>query len=93
MLVLHRCDNPSCVNPSHLFLGSHSENVADKVSKGRQARGSRSGAAKLCESDVASIKTMLRRGGMTKKTIAMKFRVSRAAVSKISTGKNWGWLE
>lgn len=44
LCVLHRCDTPACVEVAHLFLGTHGDNAADKVAKGRQARGDRSGA-------------------------------------------------
>jgi hypothetical protein len=55
-VVLHSCDNSRCINPLHLRLGTHQDNVADKVAKGRQARGSRHGASKLTEIQVAEIR-------------------------------------
>lgn len=50
--VCHKCDNPSCVNPEHLFLGTFADNAADRDRKGRQAKGSRIGLAKLTEESV-----------------------------------------
>ncbi len=64
--VLHRCDNPGCVNPDHLFLGTHQDNMADKVKKNRQAKnhvkpgmaasGEKHGHAKLTKDDVEEIR-------------------------------------
>ena len=58
--VLHKCDNKLCVNPSHLFLGTHQDNMRDMVSKKRQAftRGEKSGNAKLTEYDVRLIREL-----------------------------------
>lgn len=64
-LVLHRCDNPPCCNPKHLFLGDDAANAADRVSKGRNGdlRGERNGRAKLSDADVAAIRSD-KRGGI-----------------------------
>ncbi len=103
MHVLHHCDNPPCVNPAHLFLGSNEDNIADRVAKGRSpagrhhwtaqrpnrvARGSRSGTAKLSEADAGKIRE-LRRAGYTQQEIADRFGVSRATVYLIQENKRW----
>jgi hypothetical protein len=53
--VLHKCDNPSCVNPNHLFLGSQSLNMKDKVRKGRHPKGENSASSKITEADAIAI--------------------------------------
>jgi len=76
-----------------MFLGSHADNMADKVAKGRQhdGAGERNGRAKLTGADVKAIRARLT-GGESHGAIARDFGVTRAAVSDIKTGKRWGHL-
>lgn len=86
-LICHKCDNPLCVNPRHLFSGTHKVNMGDAVSKGRQAHGQQSGAAKLKNEDIPKIRARL--GSETHEAIASDYGVSRATISLISSGKTW----
>lgn len=95
LFVLHKCDNPACVNPDHLFAGTHQDNQDDKVSKGRQARGAklahprasgeRSGTAKLTAQQVAEI----RASSTPQRALAARYGVTQAAISLIKIGRNW----
>ena len=89
--VLHRCDVPCCVNPAHLFLGTHADNVRDREEKGRgvppQTQGSSNGNAKLTDDDVAEIRLL--RGVFLQREIAKAYGVSQVNVSAIQTGKSW----
>lgn len=86
--VCHRCDNPACCNPSHLFLGTDAENKADMDGKGRRARGSRQGHAVLDEESVGAICGLIN-AGLSDTAIGSQFGVARAVIYLIRTRKNW----
>lgn len=89
--VLHRCDNPRCVRPSHLFLGTAAQNMADKCAKGRQARGSSHGSSKLRETDVIAIRRAIV-AGEPLNSIATRYGVTRHAIADIARRKSWAHL-
>lgn len=87
-VVMHKCDNPLCVNPSHLRSGTHQENQRDKVSKHRQASGESQGHAKLTVEQVVEIKRLLSLG-RTLKQVALLFGVKSGCISGIKYGHSW----
>lgn len=92
MHVLHACDHPSCVNPEHLFLGTHQANMADRDAKGRTARGSRLRDAmpkrKLDWWDVKCVRRLYA-GGKRIGEIASLFPVTRHQISHIVHNRQW----
>ncbi len=93
MCVCHNCDNPSCVNPAHLFLGTQVDNIKDMVSKGRGGnhKGENNGRTKLTNDNVISIKYLLSKG-IFQKYIALVYNVSQVTISRIKLGKNWSHI-
>ena len=87
MKVLHRCDNPACVRPEHLFLGTLRDNTNDMVSKGRAGwqRGQRQGTAKLTEPDVLAI----RRSRAGTLALALRYGVSVQNIRLIRSRQTW----
>lgn len=90
-IVQHTCDHPWCVRVSHLRVGTHQTNQADKVAKNRQAKGERNGRAKLTAEQAAEIRRR-RLAGEGPTALASEFGVSRRAVQFIQTGTNWAHL-
>lgn len=78
--VCHRCDNPPCVRPSHLFLGAHSVNMADAASKGRMP-----GRRELTDEQVAEIRRLYA-SGLTSPQIALRVSASRQQISRLVAG-------
>jgi hypothetical protein len=88
MVICHRCDNRSCCNPAHLFLGTQSENVADMIHKDRNARGKRNTNAKLVDSDIVAIR-QLADAGVTVSSIAEQYGIAYQTVRRIVRRSGW----
>lgn len=92
LFVCHKCDNPPCVNPNHLFLGTHADNMEDMRKKHRAAHGENHGTNKLLEKDIYAIRDKLSEGVFTIAEVAKLYGVSPSLVSKISQGRIWRHL-
>jgi hypothetical protein len=90
MKVCHKCDNPPCVNPAHLFLGTHIENMEDMSRKGRRARmpGEKNPRAKLTEADVRHI----RGSTLSTEELTARFGVSKSTIHAARSGTTWRHL-
>ncbi|CAB4121137.1 hypothetical protein UFOVP154_32 [uncultured Caudovirales phage] len=88
--IRHRCDNPSCCNPNHMTLGNLTQNMRDKVARGRSPdyRGTRGPRAKLTEEDVRDIRVKQKYGAHTK-ALAMLYDVSRATICGVLYGRHY----
>lgn len=98
MCVCHTCDNPSCVNPCHLFQGTNEENTADKLNKNRMPSGTKFKSAKLDDKSVKAIKQFLSRRKLSKagkmehgacRFLSRWFGVSHQIMADIHRGKRW----
>jgi len=83
--VLHTCDNPSCVNPEHLYLGTHKQNMIDMAKRGRAGR------MKLQEQQVKCISALI--PVIENQALARWFRISKPTISAIKHKITWHWLE
>ena len=92
LCVCHHCDNPLCVNPTHLFTGTHRDNMRDMFAKGRGKviglKGEESYQSKLKTKDIIKIRK-LRQQGKTYQVIADKFNVSPPTIRDIITSRTW----
>ena len=89
LFVCHRCDEPTCVNPEHLFLGTNADNAADCKAKGRTRKGIDHNQAKLTDDAVRSVREALAAGDR-QRDIAKRFGVSQRCVSSIHRRVTWG---
>lgn len=91
--VLHACDTPACVRPSHLFLGTNTDNVIDKMAKGRQARGDKIGTAVLTAEKVVIARRLHASGWSHERIAAHLGGACRGAYSKAIRRTTWKHVE
>jgi hypothetical protein len=94
LMVCHRCDNPACVNPYHLFLGDQTKNMQDMISKKRQniARGSRKSFSKLTDDKIKMIRNLYK-NPFSSKELSTQFCVSKQNILDIVNRKAWKHVE
>lgn len=89
MHVCHHCDNPSCCNPNHLFLGTPKQNMNDRDGKQRGPIGEKQGRSKLKPPDVLSIRSLYATGKCSQPALASQFSIDQAQVWRIIHRKTW----
>jgi hypothetical protein len=87
--ILHKCDNPRCVRPSHLFRGDQNINMRDAATKGRVPRGTRHWNAKLTPRKVAAIRRAFKRGDVSQTQLAKRFNVAQSTISIVARQRGW----
>ena len=95
LCICHKCDNPKCVNPEHLFLGTNQDNTDDMIQKGREANreGEKNPKSKLTEEIVLWVRSEYDTGKYTMKQLAEKCNVIQSTIGKIINRKSWKHLE
>lgn len=89
LLVLHSCDNPGCVNPSHLFLGTPADNTRDMIKKRRHTYGTKVHTAKLNEKEVKEIRRKYATGRYTQKQLSNRYGINQTNIQAVIVGKTW----
>jgi len=86
-VIRHFCDNPACCNPKHLILGTHADNVKDRVDRNRSACGENNGRSKLSDKDALKIRELFKNHGLSKAELVRMFNVDPTAIVQVLRGK------
>lgn len=90
--VLHHCDNPTCVRPDHLFLGTDGDNMRDKVAKDRQHKGEQTPNSKLTNAQVIEIRQRYATGNISQAQLAREYGITSSTMGSLINGETWRHL-
>lgn len=91
--VLHKCDNPACINPDHLFTGTQKDNMQDCVAKGRFTRGENVHSSRLTEKDVVEIRRKYANGDISQRQLARDYNMGSRAIHCVVHRIKWKHVE
>jgi len=91
-IIMHKCDNPLCCNPSHLIKGTQLDNVKDAMSKGRLPLAEKSTSSKLTSSKAREIVNRYKMGNVSQRVLAEEYGVSQVTIGRITRGETNYWL-
>lgn len=91
-VVMHKCDNPSCVNPNHLAAGTNWDNVHDMVKKNRHPKGKHHGRAILTPEKVKEIKHRYKTEKISYRQLADEYQINHSQIYRIMNGINWSHI-
>ena len=86
MVIRHTCDNRKCINPEHLIIGTHQDNVRDRVARGRSAKGLKNGRSKMTRQAVLKVYNEKK---TSRTELARRYGVDRQVIRKIQIGETW----
>lgn len=92
LMVCHKCNVKLCINPDHLYIGTHNDNMRD-MSNSNVLKGDKNPKALLSENDVREIKQHIRERRIVYRNLAKMYGVSRQAIQDIASGRTWSWIE
>ena len=95
LVIRHKCDNPRCINPQHLLIGTHQDNMDDRQQRSRQAKGVNNGQARLTDSDVHIIRSSYVQGSRQygQRALGRKFGVNHVTIALIIEGVTWAHVQ
>lgn len=93
LLVRHTCDNPLCVNPEHLLLGTHQDNSDDKLARNRQLRGMSINTNVLCAAEVRQLLDLTKSGMFSLRKLASLYNIHHSTVYDLVSGRTWKHLQ